>query len=158
SSYIPIAPAEIERIEILKGASSAIYGSDAVGGVINIITKTFAAKNNMGIQKSASASAMAGEWGLFNTNVGSFYQNNKTAVAGGFLSNNSNGQLQRGTRGFFHLYTASLSLHQQLSDAWQLNARTAWDSRTFGAQNYYTTSPADTADEEVESFWNQLQL
>jgi iron complex outermembrane receptor protein len=29
SSYIPIAPAEIERIEILKGASSALYGSDA---------------------------------------------------------------------------------------------------------------------------------
>jgi iron complex outermembrane receptor protein len=29
TSYIPIAPAEIERIEILKGASSAIYGSEA---------------------------------------------------------------------------------------------------------------------------------
>src|SRR3978361_2092596 len=29
SSYIPIAPAEIERIEILKGAASAIYGTQA---------------------------------------------------------------------------------------------------------------------------------
>lgn len=29
----------IERIEIVKGASSAIYGSQAMGGVINIITK-----------------------------------------------------------------------------------------------------------------------
>lgn len=158
SSYIPIAPAEIERIEILKGASSAIYGSDAVGGVIHIITKTFAARNNMGVQKSATASVMGGEWGLFNTNVGGFYRNNKTAVAGGFLSNNANGQPQRGTRGFFHLNTASLSVHQKLNETWQLNARTAWDSRKFGAQNYYTTSPADTADEKVESFWNQLQL
>jgi vitamin B12 transporter len=48
SSYIPIAPAEIERIEILKGASSALYGSDAVGGVVHIITKTFAAKKQHG--------------------------------------------------------------------------------------------------------------
>lgn len=29
----------IERIEVLKGAGSALYGTDAVGGVINIITK-----------------------------------------------------------------------------------------------------------------------
>lgn len=30
---------EIERIEIVKGPSSALYGSDAIGGVIHIITK-----------------------------------------------------------------------------------------------------------------------
>ena len=29
----------IERIEVVKGASSAVYGSNAAGGVINIITK-----------------------------------------------------------------------------------------------------------------------
>ena len=33
------APEIIERIEIVKGGGSALYGSDAVGGVINIITK-----------------------------------------------------------------------------------------------------------------------
>lgn len=34
-----INPATIERIEIVKGAASALYGSDAIAGVINIITK-----------------------------------------------------------------------------------------------------------------------
>ena len=34
-----IDPHNIERIEILKGASSALYGSDAIAGVINIITR-----------------------------------------------------------------------------------------------------------------------
>jgi outer membrane receptor for ferrienterochelin and colicins len=29
----------IERIEIVRGASSALYGTDAIGGVINVITK-----------------------------------------------------------------------------------------------------------------------
>ena len=34
-----IDPHNIEKIEIVKGASSALYGSDAIAGVINIITR-----------------------------------------------------------------------------------------------------------------------
>lgn len=34
-----IDPQNIERIEIVKGASSALYGSDAIAGVVNIITR-----------------------------------------------------------------------------------------------------------------------
>lgn len=30
---------QIERIEVLRGAASALYGSDAVGGVINVVTR-----------------------------------------------------------------------------------------------------------------------
>ncbi|HTO93061.1 MAG TPA: TonB-dependent receptor, partial [Bacteroidota bacterium] len=30
---------QVERIEVVKGASSALYGSNALGGVVNIITK-----------------------------------------------------------------------------------------------------------------------
>lgn len=45
-----IPTANIERIEIITGGASAIYGSDAVGGVVNIITK----KNLEGIELGAS--------------------------------------------------------------------------------------------------------
>ena len=31
--------ADVERIEVIRGNGSALYGSDAMGGVINIITK-----------------------------------------------------------------------------------------------------------------------
>lgn len=34
-----IAAEDIERIEIVKGPSSALYGSDAIGGVVHVITK-----------------------------------------------------------------------------------------------------------------------
>jgi len=39
-SNLPVLVDEIDRIEIVRGASSALYGTDAVGGVVNIITKT----------------------------------------------------------------------------------------------------------------------
>lgn len=32
-------PSTIERIEVIRGAGSALYGADAIGGVVNIITK-----------------------------------------------------------------------------------------------------------------------
>jgi vitamin B12 transporter len=34
-----LAPAMIDRIEIVKGPRSTLYGSDAIGGVINVITR-----------------------------------------------------------------------------------------------------------------------
>lgn len=37
-NLVPLS--QVERIEILKGAQSTLYGSDAIGGVINIITKS----------------------------------------------------------------------------------------------------------------------
>ncbi|HXZ37204.1 MAG TPA: TonB-dependent receptor, partial [Thermodesulfobacteriota bacterium] len=39
-SSLPLTKDEIERIEVLRGGASALYGSDALGGVINIITKS----------------------------------------------------------------------------------------------------------------------
>lgn len=157
NGYIPIAPSEIERIEILKGASSGIYGSEAVGGVIHVISKAFAAKRNEQ-KKQFQLKGVVGEYGLFSFNAGGIYQNGKTSISVGALSNNANGQVQRGTRGYFHNNTVSLSAGHHFNNRWHLAVRTAFDKRDFSAQNFYTTFRSDTASEIVESYWNQLSI
>lgn len=46
-----IPPESIERIEIMRGAASAQYGADAIGGIVNIIThkKTDKASGQVGV-------------------------------------------------------------------------------------------------------------
>ncbi len=64
---------EVDRIEILKGPGSSLYGSNAMGGVINIITK----KSNTKLSGLYTA-----EYGTFNT------FSNKINISGNLIKNN----------------------------------------------------------------------
>jgi len=158
NSYIPIAPFEIERIEILRGPAAALYGAEAVGGVINVITKTF---NKFKKEKSNNETIglSLGQYGLINGNGGWHTTGPKVNASLGILSNNTTGQLLRGTnRGYVHNHTFSGSIAFALKNNWQLALRSSYDTRSFGAQNFYTIFKSDTAKEKVTTFWNQAQL
>lgn len=157
SAYFPIAPTEIDRVEILKGAAAGIYGSEAVGGVIQIISKTFVAKKNLQHQE-LQVQANAGQYGMLGLNAGAMYQKNQTTLAGGILLNQADGQQQRGTTGFYKNQTASFSVNHYLNSYWKLAFRTTYDKRYFSAQNFYTSFKSDTAKETVTGYWNQLNL
>jgi vitamin B12 transporter len=156
NSYIPIAPSEIERIEILKGASSAVYGTEAVGGVVHIITKTFASKNAKD-GGYGNAQLTFGEFGLTNVQAGGGFHKNKTTGSVGLITNNAKGQQLRGTKGFFNLTTLSASLKQEMGKNWSIAYRFGLDDRNFNAQNFYSPRLSDTATEYVYSTWNHIK-
>lgn len=157
NSYIPIAPAEIERIEILKGASSAIYGTEAVGGVVHIITKAFSAKRQQQLQE-VQAQVTTGAYGLRNAQAGFQYQQNGTVLTGGILQNVASGQPLRGTNGFFNNTTLSLSARRFVSENTSIAYRGGYDDRDFNAQNFYTQLLSDSATERVISRWHHLNV
>jgi len=157
NSYIPVSLVEIERIEILKGAASALYGSEAVGGVIHVITKTFAQAERHN-EKVVHAQVSAGEYGLVTASAAAHIETEKWRYNISGQSNNASGQQQRGIRGYFHNNTVSASASKRINEYWRLSARVAYDSRDFAAQNFYTVFASDTAKEKVQSLWAQASL
>lgn len=63
----------VESIEICRGAQSTLYGSDAVAGVINIIT----VKKDITKPLNVKATASAGSYGTYRANVQLFGKANK---------------------------------------------------------------------------------
>lgn len=65
----------IERIEIVKGPASTLYGSEAVGGIINIITKQTTNAPRV------SADAFGTSWGEVNADIAAKFKTGKRAVS-----------------------------------------------------------------------------
>lgn len=67
----------IDRVEIVKGPASSLYGSEAVGGLINIITKSPATA------PAFTADAFSTNWGEINTDLGFTTRAGKATVLSG---------------------------------------------------------------------------
>lgn len=110
-----LRPEDIERIEIVRGARSAQYGSDAIGGVIQIFTR------------KASRHFIAVKAGSFNTQeiqAGVTHQKNRDyasltasfADLDGFSAKNKKAFGFNADRDGQHSKSAQINLGKQLSD------------------------------------------
>jgi len=91
SALNAIPPASIDHVEIVRGSASSLYGADAIGGVINIITRPdtgqpFSAYANAGVGTYATSKYSAGMSGKadgWTYSLGSSY-----AQSGGYNATN----------------------------------------------------------------------
>ncbi len=154
SMYIPITISDIHQIEIIRGGASSIYGPDAVGGVINIVTKSF---TNIGKENEVIIGDKLGQNNLTNKYL--FISKNTNKKSFSTLSINkikSDGQeLYDGIYSFFDHNTISISSRFELDNQLSLAFRTTYDKRYFNSQYYYTRSAYDLSNETVEKSWVQ---
>lgn len=123
-----ISVGNIKQIEIVKGPSSSLYGSEALAGVINIITERpsgtkaglysrYGSNNTLDVNADIS---------LSNDRVGFYAFANRYSTNGYDLSPTSFGK----TVSPFHNYTLSSKLSFKLSSKTQLNISGRWFDET----------------------------
>lgn len=128
ADFANINLANIERIEIIKGAQSGVWGSDAAAGVINIITKSNASEINL-------------EYGTYSTRKATIAGN--TQIGNTQLSINANRTL---SDGFSAQAPAYEDIDQFEDDAYQntniiIKSKTEFNSeQTLGLVLNHTNS------------------
>ncbi|WP_198405678.1 TonB-dependent receptor [Chitinophaga caeni] len=139
-----ISLANIERIEIIKGASSSLYGSEAMGGVINIITQQdikkasgnlhamYGTNNNTDLSLQGQGAAFKNK-AIFNFG-GDYYKTD------GFNVNNE--YLEKGqTAPPYESITGQARLQYRFNEQRNLSANFRYSSRNSSMRRDYGSQP-----------------
>jgi iron complex outermembrane receptor protein len=128
---LAVPTAMIERIEILRGTGSALYGSDAVGGVVNIVTRDDATLRQLTLRGGSFGSVATAA--LASGEVGGLQ------LAAGFDGDRSSGH-RDGTDYTVTQLRASLARGTPLGRA---RLDVGQGLRRFGAAGFYSPYPSD---------------
>jgi len=167
NNNIPVALSEIARIEVIKGPAGASYGSDAVGGLIHIKTKTYLNKQGKDVFQTIGDLAI-GQHNFHSSDIGIFYNQKKWDFSASYKSNIANGEevvnpnflagvaTDSLRHNYFDIKTYSASAAYQINDSLRAHIRIGYDYRDFAAQYFYTRSAYDESTENTKNIWTQF--
>jgi len=119
SLYDPIM---VERIEILRGPRSVVYGTDAIGGVINIQTRQPTRRDSFGMGGALRAELDEGYDSQRYSGYLDFGDENYAVIAGLYSKDAGRPRVpgERPTEGSFEQYGGWAQLDYYLNDLWTL--------------------------------------
>lgn len=140
-----VQPDQIERIEVLKGPGTRIYGPNAFAGAINIITRP-------GKERAVSATLSGGQFGLYHTNLAVHlpvkgWQQTLSAGLQGSNGYRYNTDFRLGN--FFYDGGTVRGKHQ-------LRAMAGYNQRAFGANGFYANENFREQYEETSTLFAAL--
>jgi vitamin B12 transporter len=154
-----IAPDLIDHIEVVKGPRSAIYGTDAIGGVVNFITRTpqtngGSATIGYGRYNTRDAAAtvdMSGDAGSLSLAT-RWLESDGFPVFAGESLNRGYRNLSEALNGKTHIGGIDIAAH-----AWNAAGNTQYsDFGTPTDENYHDSIGALEASGQVNSNWQAL--
>lgn len=133
---LPVSLSQIEKVEILKGQGTRLYGANAFGGVINLILKN-EFRNNV------SLSLSGGENDYYNIGLNSTFAVGATSHNVSFERKKSDGY--RHNTEFDNL---TLSMNNSFNfESMVIKSILGYTHKDFGANSYYTTKFPNQSEE-----------
>lgn len=145
---LPIILEDIERIEVVRGASARIYGVNALLGVINIITKT-AATNGVTAHANVGSSFVKdvktqNVYTNYGVNARAYLSNEKVKQSLSLGINNGNGYRANTA---FDQYKFNYKNVWHSTQGHRLQSFVGYTQNDFGANGFYA-APADSTSTE----------
>ncbi|MBN2097002.1 MAG: TonB-dependent receptor, partial [Candidatus Omnitrophica bacterium] len=144
---LPVRLADIERIEILPGGGSRLYGAGAFAGTINIITKS-PAGSQIEVETSGGSFGLNAQGLSANFPLGNFQ--NRFSFAR---------EESSGWRSETDFTAKNLSLNTQSSFSWgELGYLFGWTKKDFGADSFYSNFYTQEQEHTDTRFFNLKTL
>lgn len=124
---LPVALSDIERIEVLSGPGSALYGADAFGGIINIITSKK--------DRRLHASGSIGQFGTLEASARASLQRGALSQSVALFGSRSAGFT------FDRDYRAA-GFHARTDIGDRSSVLVGYADKEFGANGFYGPSPS----------------
>lgn len=154
-NWLQIPLSSIEKIEVVRGANSVLYGDNAVAGVINIITK------KGGVQPEVGISTLFGSYGFNNQRLGLGGSQNSLKYSFNLETLGEDGYRDRSE---LISQGANLNLDYKLTDNIDVYVNTSLNQQDFqlpGAltdsemkQDRHQHQPGNTDDDNSEVYQN----
>lgn len=155
SGYLPPV-SMIERIEVIRGPASTLYGSDAVGGVINIITRKNPNKTEASIEFNTLLQQHSNKYG----NAGGINAYVATPLIEDTLSISARLKYYDKAPSDLKWPTPRWNNGQQRPDNFQIAAHSpgAFTSLGFGARLNYTVDDKNNVYLDLERYVNEIAV
>jgi vitamin B12 transporter len=140
---LPVDISQVERIEILNGPGSRIFGPNAFSGVVNVITR--------GSEKNAFNIDLAGGDNYFlSTSASMSYNTKKVDQFISFAHRSSDGYTENTDFNIFNLFYKN-SLHLKKGETY---LQAGYTNKSFGANSFYTPAFPDQYEQTNTTYAN----
>ena len=138
----PVSLSDIERIEVLEGAASRVYGASAFGGAINIVTRE-QAPSTSSHAATFEAGVQGGSYATFGADARVAFRPTPSSTTAGRWSSSLSATFQRSDGATLNSdFLQGRAFHRTVYDAqdFRIQWQAGYSEKSYGANTFYSAA------------------